>query len=165
MIVLDQMHYMEKKLREPLSHEGGKLLRMLISRLSIERKDWVHTYCFSGDKAMLPKQKKKRLDALSLDRRKLHLFIDVNQPCVVVGLGRLACEILTGASLINSKAGTCWTVPKLGRVWICYGPDAALYDPGMAVEIYGILAKAAEAAGIETKFNREVAMFDWGEFV
>lgn len=164
-LVLDLPHYMEKKLRQPLAHDGGKILKMCLARLSIPRESWVHTYCYQGDKEELPKKKQDRLDKMAPDLLKAKEFIRLNQPCVVLGLGRIACEFLTGASIISTRAGTCWKTPKYGKVWITNSPDAALFDPGMVVDIYGVIAKAAEAANIPTKFDPTIPLFDWSEYV
>lgn len=94
-------------------------------------------------------------------------FIQLNEPCVVVGMGKLSMECLLGASLLNRKAGTCWTpnlaFTRLGieKVWITNSTDAALFNPVMAVSISRILVKAAEEADIEPKIDYSLPMFDF----
>ena len=149
---------------KPLSHDGGQLLQMLIRRLSIRREDWVHDYCFIGIKGQLKKKKKERQLQLADDMRRLDVKIHANDPCVVVGMGKLSCEVLTGASLVSAKAGTCWNTEKYGKVWVTYSPDAAMFDPTVVVDIYGVLANAAKAAGIETQLDLSVPMFNWDGF-
>lgn len=149
---------MERKLNRELAHDGGQLLKMLLARLSIKRTDWVHAYCYDGLKQDVPATKPRREGMISPEALER---IKANQPCVVIGLGKLACEYLTGASLVSTRAGTFWENPLYGTVWITYSPDAALFDPTLVVSIYGVLAKAAAWAGIETQFNPSVRMFDW----
>ena len=149
-------------LLDRLTPDGWQLLRMLMARLSIERTDWVHTDC-DPEGRQLGGKKEHRLEML--DTKAIYARIDLHQPCVVVGMGRLSCEFLTGASLISRRAGTCWFNDILDEVWICYSPDAALRDPKETVGIYGVLAKAAEKAGIETRFNPEAKMSSWDKYV
>src|SRR4029077_1677326 len=149
--------------RKGLWSGGGQLLQMLMRRLSIIREDWVHDYCCE-DKDILPKKKKERLMVLAANIRRIRELIRLNNPCVVVGMGKLPCEVLTDASLVSAKAGTCWRTRDFGKVWITYSPDAALYDPGVVVDIYGVLAAAAKAAGIITEFNPNIPMFNFEEY-
>lgn len=163
LLLLDSIHYMEQRLRRPLGHGGGQLLQMLLKRLSIRREDWVHEYCCEN-KEELPKKKKERLQALLENIRRVKERIRMNEPCIIVGMGKLSCEVLTDASLVKSRAGTCWRTKDFGKVWITYSPDAALFDPPLVVEIYGVIAKAAEAAGIPIEFNPKVPMFDFEQY-
>lgn len=88
-------------------------------------------------------------------------------------MGRLACECLIGTSAITKRAGTCWKPRKewiesgFKRVWVSFSPEAALFDPGVAVSITGTIAAAAKATGfvVSTKPQEEVPMFDWSEFI
>jgi hypothetical protein len=161
MLLLDSPHPKER--REPLAHDGGQLLRMLINRLSISREDWIHDYCRLEIRDLSSK-KKQRLEDLHVDIRRLHDQIQLNQPCIVVGMGKLPCEVLTGASLVSKKAGTSWQTKAFGIVWITYAPEAALFDSALVVDIYGVLASAARMAEIPTRFNLKVPMFDWESY-
>jgi uracil-DNA glycosylase family 4 len=161
MIVLDAQHRLEMNSKVKLTHDAGRLLRMYIAMLTIDRTDWVHDYCYMGAKKNLPTKKVERLTMLSGDIQRLDSSIELNRPCVIVAMGRLACEVLVGASLIKSRAGTCWHTDKYGKVWVTYPPDAALFDPSLSVDISAVLAKAAEVAGIEVKDNLKIPMFDW----
>jgi hypothetical protein len=88
-------------------------------------------------------------------------FIKVNSPCVIVGMGRLACETLTGESVLNSRAGTWWQTEDFGKVRIAQSTESALYDPELIVGISGVLTDAAVWAGLEIRFDPSVPMFDW----
>jgi hypothetical protein len=51
------------------------------------------------------------------------------------------------------------------KVWVTYSPDAALFDPGLTVNIYGVLWHAALSAGLSPEFNIQSKMFDWRSFM
>jgi hypothetical protein len=157
---------MEQRNRQPLCHDGGKLLIWLVKRLSIPRESWVHTYCFFGQKKQLPTKKLERRKLLVPSIEDLKKFIEVHQPCVVVGMGQLACECFTGASLLKKKAGTSWDSRLMDdKVWISQSTDAALFDPQLAVPISRVLGKAAMQAGINIKLNTDLTMFDWSNYL
>lgn len=173
MIVLEQRNWMEQRTNQPLSHDAGKLLLFLIKRLSIPRESWVHTYCFLGQKKQLPKKKKERKDFLQQDMERVVEIVEMNLPCVVVGMGKLASECLldNAPSILKKRAGTVWDTnsrfAKLGieRAWISYSTDAALYDPVLAVGISRVIGKAAREAGIEIQLNQDLKMFDWSNYL
>jgi hypothetical protein len=86
-------------------------------------------------------------------------------------MGKLSMECLLGASLLNRKAGTCWT-PNLSftragvnKVWITNSTDAALYNPVMAVGISRILVRAAVEADLEPKIDYTLTMFDFANYM
>src|SRR5262249_53123562 len=152
-LVLDSMNWQEIRFHQELGHGAGELLRFMLRRMSLSRQTWTHAYCFRGDKKDIPSKKKERLGFLADHLTAVNQLISANQPCVVVGLGKLACEYLTGHSVISDRAGTCWPTANHGRVWITYAPDAALFDPVLCVSIYGVLFKAAEKANLNPKFD------------
>jgi hypothetical protein len=164
-MVLDWPHRIERATKEPLSHGGGQLLKAIINRMSIQRGQWVHAYCYNGSKESLPSKKKERRLVMAPDLKRLDSFIKLQRPCVVIGLGKVPCEVLIDASILSMRAGTCWPSDKYGKVWITHSPDSALFDPVLTVGIYGVIAKAAEAAGISIKFNPKSRMFDWRPFM
>lgn len=82
---------------------------------------------------------------------------------VLACLGRLPCEAFTGASILSTKAGTCWDTIEWGNVWVSYSPDAALYDPSLVVQISRIIKYAARDAGIQTE-SANIPMFRWEEY-
>ena len=152
-LILDLPHYRQRKL---------ELLTFLLRRHSINREDSVDAFCFLGTQESLPGRKKNRLREIFPDLSKADEFIRLNQPCVVVGFGRLP-EFLTGASVLSTKAGTWWDTKKFGRVWITHSPEAALYKPDLVVQISRVIKFAAGQAEIETKPNN-IPMFRWVEY-
>jgi hypothetical protein len=75
----------------------------------------------------------------------------------VVGMGALACEVLTGNSQVGQFDDCVWeTLPPFQRVgiqkaWITRDIIAALMDPSLTVGISGTLAHAAMDAGLPVK--------------
>ena len=151
--MLDQPYFVERKL---------ELLKFLCARHSIPRTDWIHVYCHDG-KVALPKKKEIRMAVMTKGLEDAKAKIEAAKPYVLVGLGRLPCEVLTIASILSTKAGTCWETKLWGKVWISYSPDAALYNPGLIVQISRIIKYAAQDAGIETK-PVQVPMFRFEEY-
>lgn len=177
-IVLDHMNFLEQQTKLKLSHDGGKLLKFLLARLSILPNQWKHGYCFEGQKKTLEKEagthKKERQQFLRDHLTRLHermvLAKDELGEMQIVGFGRLACECLTGSTELKKRSGTTWKPLPIWRdltqrVWICYSTDAALFDPVQVVEMSGVLARAAERVGIITKTRIELPMFDWSEYI
>jgi len=77
-----------------------------------------------------------------------------DRPGVIVGLGWMACEVLTGRGKTRLKdtAGTKWryiTDRMDQAVWITYDPAACLFDPGVIVDISAVAVAAAREIGLE----------------
>lgn len=172
LVVLESRNIQEVKDHRPLSHDGGKLLVWLIKRLSIPREEWIHTYLFGGaNKKSIPTVKQLRKEFLAPHVERLLDTIKMNSPCVVIGMGKLSSEILAGGSLLKKKVNTHWEpnimiLRRLGinRVWITYGPDAALYDPGLLVGMSYVFFEAAKEANITIKFDYTLPMFDFHKY-
>ena len=157
-LVLDCVHWKETKFRTPLCHDAGRLLIWILERQSIPRDRWRHGYCFKGAKKSLPTKKRERQKALEASLGELHDEISAAKrdfgELALVGVGRLACESLTGASVLKDYSGTTWPLSPswrdlgLDKVWISQSTDAALYNPTLSVEISGTLLAAAKKVGI-----------------
>lgn len=179
LVVLDCLNFMEVQMKRELCHDGGSMLRFLFDRLSIPRMYWEHTYAYRGQKKEIPTRKKERWSFLTTAMLDLDRFIQQRRDTPtrsnveVLAMGRLACECLVGSSAIGKKAGTCWKPRRewsesgFKRVWVSFSPEAALFDPGVAVSITGTIAAVAKATGfvVATKSHKEVPMFDWSEFL
>src|SRR5271165_2624795 len=178
-ILLEAYNPIEVKIHKELSNDGGKLLIWLTEGLSLRRHiDWTHSYCFRDQKKFLPTKKEDRKVFLEESMEKLHSEMletkDRHGELVLVGLGKLSCECLTGSTELSEKAGTYWTnirkiwhdiVPDGEKVWIANSCDAALFDPSLCVEITRVLAKAAEDACIQTEIKLDIPMFDFTPFL
>jgi hypothetical protein len=164
------MNWQEMKEHRQLCHDGGKLLRFLVDRLSIPRDRWICTYCFKGVKKSIPTKKKERIKFLSDNMQQLGELIRINRPCAAVVLGQLGCECFTGASRLDTRSDTCWPPNRffremgLKRIWVASSPDAALFDPVLCVSISRVIGKAAIQAGIEVKMNYDLEMFNFSQY-
>lgn len=119
---------------------------------------------------MLPRRKKDRYNYLEKHISRVLEFIAMNEPCVVVGMGRLTCECLTGSSILKKKAGTSWEpilkFKKIGvkKVWIANSPDEALFNPVLCVSISRVLGRAAMDADIPIAMDYTLPMFDFTNY-
>lgn len=171
LVVLENKNWQEIAERANLIHDAGQFLKWMINRLSIPRDRWVHTYCYEGKARDIPTKAWERKDWLEPHVEALLDFMLANKPCSVVGMGKLAAECLTKGSLLKKRAGTFWGVKprfflaEIDHAWICQAPDAALYDPGLFVDITRILGKAAREANIDIKINYELPVFrNWHKY-
>jgi hypothetical protein len=175
-IILDSMQWEEIRKKQRLCHEGGKLLLHTLNRLSIPRDKWFFGYCFEGNKKALPTKKTERQEVLIPHLKLLHGRVTAAKEQLgeirIVGLGKLACECLTGSSELKKRSGTSWKVKKLWqdlteRAWVTYSPENALFDPVVWVDITRVIGSAAQKVGIQIrlKTNEELPPFDWSEFL
>ena len=153
-----------------LNHEGagGSILKFTLKRLSIPRDAWVHLWVYPEREIRdIPSKKAAREKFLAPHINKLEEEILLHSPSVLVGLGRLACEFLTGTPVLKNKAGTCWSNRRLSdkKVWIGYSPVATLFDPNLYVDVTGVIANACQRAGIPTHFDPNVPIFDWSPYM
>jgi hypothetical protein len=145
----------------------------LLKRMGIKREDWVHTYCFGGaNKNQIPTTKEERRAYLAPYKERLVDTIQMNVPCVVIGMGKLSSEILAGGSLLKKKVNTYWhpniiAFRGLGidKVWITYGPEAALYNPELLVGMSYVIGEAAIEANITIKFDYTLQIFDFSKYL
>ena len=169
-LILDKMNKIERQTRKPLAHDGGRLLRWMLDRLSISRDAWVHTYV-SQDAAVLPTTKAERLEYLDEYRKDLLQFLYQHRPFKVICMGKLACEALLDVSSNKYKIGLyeepLYSFVQAGakRVWITYTPDAALFDPEKVVDISRVVWRACIQAGIECRIDYSLPMYDWSKYL
>jgi uracil-DNA glycosylase len=170
LIILDMMDYREQLERKPLVHDGGRLLRNTLQRISVPRNRWVHGYFFNGQKSQLPTKQAERHEFMLDHVEETREFIASHQPCVIVGMGKLTCECFLRTSTMKWVAGRPWK-PRLSfrrdgikKVWISHSPNAALFDPNLIVDISRVLGLAAREAGIDVKINFDVKMFEWDDY-
>jgi len=174
LLVLDYRNYEEINMHRDLVHDGGKMLKHLMDRLSIPRDGWEHTYVYPKIKDHIPTTKANRWQFLQEYLVQLRRKIDEVAPAELIAMGGLACEVFTGVSRVAAKQGTCWRFRKewwnwtnLQRVWVSYAPDACLFTPEFQGDIVGVVAAACRGSGIEYKvkpLNQTIA-FDWSEYI
>jgi len=152
-----------------LVQEGAdKLLAWLLRRLSIPLERRSLAYVFSGgSSALVPKRKRERQSFLAPHIETLAETVRQAQPCSVVAMGVLACEVLEGSSVLKKRAGTYWPAGArfqaagLRNVWVTRLPEAALANPALCVEISRMLGHAALEARLTPKVDASLQMFDF----
>lgn len=174
LLVLDCRNYEEIVARRDLVHDGGKLLKHILDRLSILQ-NVSHTYIYPKTKQSIPTKKQDRLQFLydSGFIQNLKSEIKASNAREIVAMGSLACEVFTGASRITEKEGTCWRFCKgwqdigYNKVWVSLAPDACLFDAGQMVNVQRVLRVAAIQAGIEVKpkLIHKTIPFCWDEYI
>lgn len=135
--------------------DGLRLLRLALSRYG-RYGDYRMEFCYDAEP---PSRIKERAGMLAEARTRLEA-VWLEQPGVIIGLGWMACELLTGRGKTKLKemTGTRWTyVGDVARsVWVTYDPTACLYDPALMVDIAAVLV----AAGKEIGFSMSVVKND-----
>ena len=86
---------------------------------------------------------------------------------VVVGLGTLCGEVLTGYAKIGEIEGSFWRPiepfmrSRFVHVWIGYNPGYVMEKPGESGGVYRVLWKACEEAGLNPAFQKDVKPFNY----
>jgi hypothetical protein len=82
----------------------------------------------------------------------------LKQPGVIIGLGWMACELLTGKgkTKLKNQTGTKWVyVGNIARTaWVTYDPDGMLYDPAITVDIAAVIVAAGREAGLPMEVSK-----------
>jgi hypothetical protein len=173
---------------------GEELLQFCLERNSIgveqlvlNRAGGPFHYCYLHTPASRSADREAERSARMLQLREQ---IQQAGPFQIIGFGWAACDTLfpVGKSGMKDRIECAWplvpdylieSIPNLddyprecrirdkllARAYLTYDPFAALYDPNLAVDISRVLEKAAKKAGIETKSNLEVPMFNWLPFM
>jgi|SRR5271165_1054780 len=159
-------------LESPLGSDGEELLAWLVRRLSIDRTQWVKTYCYPKNRKTLPKKKRERQKRLAPYVDRLVEFIEYNEPCVLIGMGKLSSEVLLGVTMIKKVTGSkrrtqlpFMLMENHREAWIVDSPNAALFDPNLAVNISQIIWAAALEAGLPAEIDYNVRLFDWSKYI
>lgn len=156
-----------------MSSDAVQLIDYMFARMSIDKSQYYLEYvlkCYPpGGK--VPSKKKDRavcLEACSTYRDPTMMVLN---PTTIIGLGRTACELLTGGTKIGDWSD-CWWEPKdpsirqyCPIIWIGPSPVAVLMNPTSSPDLYRVLWRAAEYAGLTPAYNRSVKMFNWSDFI
>jgi hypothetical protein len=122
--------------------DGERMLRCLVSRYSLDSSMYDVVYCYDSQ----PPSKLVDRQPMRDEARKWIEAMWTEVPGVLVGLGWMPCEVLTGRGKTKLKhmAGTKWKyVGEIDQaVWITYDPAACLYDPGLVVDISAVVVAA-----------------------
>ena len=172
LLLVDHPTFVEDRSNKPMSSEGVKLVHWMFKRMGMTSDQYYLEYvikcCPSGGK--LPTNKAARMQAIEACSTYRTNTLHLGAHSVVVGLGRLACEALTGSQELNKFDGTWWEPTEASTrqfspvVWIGPGVNAVLMNPGIAGELHRLLWAAAVHANYQPVLT-QVAPFDWSEFI
>lgn len=172
LILIDWPTFVEDRTNKPMSGEGAKLVRWMFRRMGMSDRDYYLEYvvkCYPPD-GKSPTRKADRMACIETCSSYRVSTLQMGQFSMVVGLGRLACEALTGSHELPKYEGTYWTPTEVQTrqyspvVWLGPNVNAVLMNPSIAQELNRVLWKAAEDAGYTPRFT-EVEPFDWSEFI
>jgi hypothetical protein len=159
-------------LESPLGSDGQELLGWIVRRLSIKREQWSQAFCYPKNRKHLSTRKWLREKELEPYVEKLVETIRRNEPCVIVGMGKLASEVLLGITMIKKVTGTKWRSKlRFARMeghealWITHSPNAALFDPNLAVEISQVVWQAALEAELPAELDHSIKLLSWEKYI
>ena len=155
-----------------MTSEGVKLLHWMFRRMSMSSEDYYLEYVVkcTAPGGKMPQNKASRMQAIEACSMYRNNTLQMGAYPVVVGLGRLACEALTGSHEIGKYDGTWWeSTEALTRqysptVWIGPSVNAILMNPGLAGELHRVLWAAAVHANYQPALC-QIEPFDWSEFI
>jgi len=147
------------------------MLKLILARYDIWDEFYSIEYCYNtpthyvagGDTHIehdsIPSKKAERAPLVEEARRWCEACWH-DMPGIFVGLGWMACEVLTGRGKTKLKdtAGTKWKYAGSGMdqaVWITYDPAAMLFDPGVAVDISAVVCAAGREIGLKMDVTEE----------
>lgn len=171
-VFVDQPTWMDDMRNRPFVSSSGDLLKHFIARMGIHP-DYVYldytVKCGAGK--FIPKQKSDRLvciEACSKYRfATLQMMPNLKS---IVAMGRLSLEAFTGNSELARFEGMAWGASEprvrdtgVDKIWVTYNPSYLLPPQGKPAEtpeVYRVLWRAAEAAGLQPK-ETTVKPFNW----
>lgn len=138
---------------------GEDLLTNILDRFSLTSEDYLIEYCYDYTPAS------KKIDrVVGTVKRREQLVSDLKSETVIVGMGWMATELLTGVSKTNMTRfiGCRFPIaPFKYDTWFSYDPAAALFDPNMYVDIMGVVSAAIRYSGRPIQIDTKVKPFVW----
>jgi uracil-DNA glycosylase family 4 len=171
LIYLDAPTLVDDRRHRPFVSEAASLLRWFCARMSLDMSKVYMDYilkCYpvgSKDYGKKP-HRLSYIEACSVYRI---ATLQQLKPKAVIGMGSKCCEAFMGSDKVGNFEGTSWTPLEplmrnfVEKVFISYGPAYALENPAETVSIYRTLWAAAEAAGLQPEFNKNLKQFDYGK--
>lgn len=168
-IFVDQPSWMDDQRNRPFVSQAGDLLFHFIDRMGIHR-DYVWLdyvlKCAAGKH--VPKQKSERLQCIeACSKYRFATLQTMPNLKSIVAMGRIALEAFTGNSELAKFEGMSWHAAEVGvrncgveRIWVTYNPNYLLEKYAETPEVYRVLWKAAEEAGLQPK-ETKVKPFNW----
>ena len=142
--------------RKSFDTDGERMLKLILARYDIWNEFYSIEYCYNET----PPSKAAERQHIRDEARRWCEACWHDMPGVFVGLGWMACEVLTGRGKTKLKdtAGTKWKYAGSGMdqaVWITYDPAAMLFDPGVAVDISAVVCAAGREIGLKMDVTEE----------
>lgn len=168
-IFVDQPTWMDDMRNRPFVSQSGELLLHFIDRMGIDRKYvWFDYVIKCGVGSMMPKQKSERLKCLeACSKYRFGTLQTMPNLKAVVTMGRVALEAFTGNSELKNFVGMSWQATEpavrdcgIDRVWVTYNPLYLLEKPAETPEVYRVIWRAAEAAGLQPR-ETKIKPFNW----
>lgn len=168
-IFLDQPNWMDDKRNKPFVSEPAELLYHFIDRMGIDRKfvwlDYV-LKCAAGKQ--VPSRKAERLQCIeACSKYRFATLQTLPNLKAIVSMGRIALEAFTGNSELAKFEGMSWTPNEsqvrdcgVGAIWVTYNPSYLLEKPAETPEVYRVIWRAAESAGLQPK-ETKVKPYKW----
>jgi uracil-DNA glycosylase family 4 len=168
-IFVDQPNWMDDQRRRPFVSESADLIRHFIDRMGIpQSKVWLDYVLKCGAGKQVPSQKSERLQCIeACSKYRFATLQMIPNLKSIVTMGRIALEAFTGNSELAKFEGMSWgatepTIRDLGidKIWVTYNPVYLLEKPAETPEVYRVLWRAAEAAGLQPK-ETKVKPYPW----
>jgi hypothetical protein len=147
--------YLVLGLRQSYTTDGERLLGLILERYGVWHEVYQVLYCYEEDP---PSKIKERAGIRETARR----YIESQwrrRPGIIIGLGWMACEVLTGKGKTKLKdtAGTKWKYAgELDQaVWVTYDPAAALFDPAVVVDIAAVIVEVGREIGLTMEVEED----------
>jgi uracil-DNA glycosylase len=159
LIYVDNPSMEEDKKRKAGSSDVIQMVLWLLDRMSVSTKDVSIQFtlkCYKSKKQL--KKKDERLEAIKACS--VHSIGEFSQlsPRTIICMGPISCEAFFNGAQAKTKAGWKWQSPAtkiVERVWVTNSPASAVppASPSESVELYRVLFKAAEEAGLNPCHN------------
>lgn len=150
--------------RKNYETDGERMLKLILARYGLWDEIYDIEYCYTPQQHFVaggeshieydsvPSKKVDRAPHVAEARKWVEACWH-DRPGLFIGLGWMACEVLTGRGKTKLKdtAGTKWRYAGEGMdqaVWITYDPAACLFDPGVAVDISAVICAAGREVGL-----------------
>ncbi len=147
LILIDHPNRLEDRINRPMSSDGITLLKWMFTRMGMGPDDYFLEYtikCVPPD-GKLPRNKADRMRAIETCSQYRMGTLQIGAFPVVVGLGRLTCEALTGSHELGKYEGTFWPPTEAMTrqfspvVWLGPNVSAVVMNPGIAGELFRVL--------------------------
>lgn len=168
-LFVDQPSWMDDQRNHSFVSQSGDLLFHFIDRMGIDRKYvWLDYVIKCGVGSMMPSKKSERLQCLeACSKYRFATLQTIPNLKAIVTLGKVALEAFTGNSELKNFAGMSWPASEpavrdcgIDRIWVTYNPNYVLEKPAETPEVYRVIWRAAEAAGLQPK-ETKVKPFNW----